>query len=34
MLSKSTWSVLALALDIELFTLAHYRASIEPEEDL
>ena len=29
-LSKSTWSVLALTLDIELFTLAHYRASIEP----
>jgi hypothetical protein len=33
-LSKSTWSVLALTLDIELFTLAHYRASIEPHDDL
>ena len=33
-LSKSTWSVLALTLDIELFTLAHYRASIEPNDDL
>ena len=33
-LSKSTWSVLALTLDIELFTLAHYRASIEPQNDL
>ena len=29
-LGKSTWAVLALTLDIELFTLAHYRASIEP----
>ena len=33
-LSKSTWAVLALTLDIELFTLAHYRASIEPHDDL
>jgi len=33
-LSKSTWAVLALTLDIELFTLAHYRASIEPQSDL
>lgn len=33
-LSKSTWSVLALTLDIELFTLAHYRASIQPQDDL
>jgi hypothetical protein len=33
-LSKSTWSVLALTLDIELFTLAHYRASIEPQSDV
>jgi hypothetical protein len=33
-LSKSSWSVLALTLDIELFTLAHYRASIEPQSDL
>jgi len=30
-LGKSTWAVLALTLDIELFTLAHYRASIEPD---
>jgi hypothetical protein len=33
-LSKSTWSVLALTLDIELFTQAHYRASIEPQADI
>ncbi|MGJ7507450.1 hypothetical protein [Variovorax sp. GT1P44] len=33
-LSKSNWSVLALTLDIELFTLAHYRASIGPRDDL
>lgn len=33
-LSKSTWSVLALTLDIELFTQAHYRASIEPQDQL
>jgi hypothetical protein len=33
-LSKSNWSVLALTLDIELFTQAHYRASIEPRDDL
>ena len=30
----STWAVLALTLDIELFTQAHYRASIEPDADL
>jgi hypothetical protein len=30
-LGKRTWAVLALTLDIELFTLAHYRASIEPD---
>ncbi|MGA0610518.1 hypothetical protein [Caldimonas sp. KR1-144] len=30
-LAKSTWAVLALTLDIELFSLAHYRASIGPE---
>jgi hypothetical protein len=30
-LGKSSWAVLALTLDIELFTLAHYRASIEPD---
>jgi len=33
-LSKSTWAVLALTLDIELFTQAHYRASIEPDANL
>jgi len=33
-LSKSTWSVLALTCLIELFTQAHYRASIEPESEL
>ena len=33
-LSKSTWAVLGLTLDIELFTQAHYRASIEPDSDL
>ena len=29
-LAKSTWAVLGLTLDIELFTQAHYRSSIEP----
>lgn len=33
-LSKSNWSVMALTLDIELFTLTHYRASIAPRDDL
>ena len=33
-LSKSTWAVLALTLDIELFSQAHYRASIEPDANL
>ena len=33
-LSKSTWAVLALTTDIELFTQAHYRASIEPDDTL
>ena len=33
-LSKSTWSVLALTCLIELFTQAHYRASIEPDGEL
>ncbi len=33
-LGASTWAVLALTLDIELFTQAHYRASIEPDADL
>jgi hypothetical protein len=31
-LAAPTWSVLALTLDIELFTQAHYRASIQPAE--
>jgi hypothetical protein len=30
-LGKSTWAVLALTLDIELFTQLHYRKSIEPD---
>jgi len=33
-LGKSTWAVLALTLHIELFTQAHYRESIEPQENL
>jgi hypothetical protein len=33
-LAAPTWSVLALTLDIELFTQAHYRASIEPDATL
>jgi hypothetical protein len=33
-LGKSTWSVLALTCLIELFTQEHYRASIEPDEEL
>ena len=33
-LGKSTWAVLALTLDIELFVQAHYRASIERQDDL
>ena len=33
-LSKSTWPVLALTLDIELFTQLHYRQSIEPDAEL
>jgi hypothetical protein len=33
-LSKSTWSVLGLTCLIELFTQAHYRASIEPDASL
>ena len=31
---KSTWAVLALTLDIELFTQLHYRQSIEPDSEL
>jgi hypothetical protein len=33
-LGKSTWAVLALTLDIELFTQMHYRQSIEPDDNL
>jgi hypothetical protein len=33
-LGKSTWAVLALTLDIDLFVQAHYRASIAPQDDL
>jgi hypothetical protein len=33
-LGKSTWSVLALTCNIELFTQEHYRQSIEPDESL
>jgi hypothetical protein len=33
-LSKSNWAVLALTLDIELFSQAHYRSSIEPDATL
>jgi len=33
-LGKSTWAVLALTCNIELFTQAHYRSSIEPDANL
>lgn len=33
-LGKSTWSVLLLTLDIELFTQLHYRQSIDPDNQL
>lgn len=33
-LAASTWAVLALTCDIELFSQAHYRSSIEPDRDL
>ena len=33
-LAKSTWAVLGLVLDIELFSQAHYRSSIAPDPDL
>ena len=33
-LGASTWAVLALTFDIELFTQAHYRASIQPDGNL
>jgi hypothetical protein len=32
-LGKSTWAVLALTLDIELFTQLHYRQSIDPDTE-
>jgi len=33
-LAASNWAVLALTCDIELFSQAHYRSSIEPDESL
>jgi hypothetical protein len=33
-LGKSTWAVLCLTLNIELFSQAHYRSSIEPDANL
>ena len=33
-LGKTTWAVLGLTLDIELFTQVHYRESIEPDDQL
>ena len=33
-LGKSTWAVLALTCHIELFVLAHYRESVEPDSGL
>lgn len=33
-LAASTWAVLGLTLDIELFSQAHYRSSIDPETQL
>jgi hypothetical protein len=33
-LQKSTWAVMALTFEIELFTQAHYKESIEPDENL
>ena len=33
-LGKSTWSVLALTCLIEIFTLVHYRNSMEPDSEL
>jgi hypothetical protein len=33
-LSKCNWAVLGLTLDIEIFSQAHYRASIEPDTNL
>ena len=33
-LTKSSWAVLGFTLDIELFSQAHYRSSIEPDDGL
>jgi hypothetical protein len=33
-LGASTWAVLGLTFDIEVFTQVHYRSSIQPDEDL
>lgn len=33
-LEKSTWAVMALIYEIELFTQEHYKQSIKPDEDL
>jgi hypothetical protein len=33
-LTKSTWAVLGLIFQIELFTQSHYKESIEPDENL
>ena len=33
-LASSTWAVLALTCDIELFSQAHYRSSIDPETQI
>jgi hypothetical protein len=33
-LAASSWAVLALVCDIELFSQAHYRSSIEPETEI
>jgi len=33
-LGKGTWAVLGLTLDLEIYTQAHYRASIEPDSEL
>jgi hypothetical protein len=33
-LAASTWAVLALTFDIELFSQAHFRSSIEPDAEL
>jgi hypothetical protein len=33
-LSASTWAVLTLTLDIELFSQSHYRQSIDPDDQL